>query len=279
MKYTSDGLSLSYSDTEHGKKTLIFLHYFGGSSRTWQPVIDLLAADFRCVALDLRGWGESDAPPSEVKCRVKDMASDVQTLITALGLTQYALVGHSMGGKVAQFYAAGVPGGLAHLLLTAPSPLSPEPMTEDDRNAMRAAWGDADASRQTLAKIACLPLSPEVTEAVVADNLRAARVAWEAWADVGSREDLSALAPQITVPTHVLFGTGDAVLSPDVLTHEVVRRIPNSTLTTLPDAGHLLPLEAPQAVADWIRASLGTHPARLGTHPASFLGDPPEAGR
>ena len=57
MNFTRSGLSLSYSDTGSGANTLVFLHYFGGSSRTWQPVIDLLAPDFRCVALDLRGWG------------------------------------------------------------------------------------------------------------------------------------------------------------------------------------------------------------------------------
>ncbi len=253
MNYTSDGLNLSYSDTGHGEKTLIFLHYFGGSSRTWQNVIGLLSSEFRCVALDLRGWGDSDAPPSEAACRVEDMAADVGQVVTELGLGEFVLVGHSMGGKVAQFFATNAPAGLTHLLLTAPSPLSPEPMTEDDRNAMRAAWGDADASRKTLTKIACLPLSPEMTDAVVADNLRASRTAWEAWADVGSREDLSALASQITVPTHILSGTDDAVLSPDALTREVADRISGAALTTLPDAGHLLPLEAPQAVADWIR--------------------------
>ncbi len=256
MNYTSDRLTLSYSDTGRGEKTLIFLHYFGGSSRTWQTVINLLSKDFRCVALDLRGWGDSDAPPTGAACRVEDMAADVQALIAALGVIDHVLVGHSMGGKVAQFYAASAPGGLTQLLLTAPSPLSPEPMTEDDRNVMRMAWGDADASRKTLTKIACLPLSPEVTDAIVADNLRASRIAWEAWADVGSREELSALAPQITVPTHVLSGTGDAVLPPEVLTRKVVRRIPGATLTTLPDSGHLLPLEAPDAVAEWIRAQL-----------------------
>lgn len=253
MKYTSDGLSLSYSDTGSGEKTLIFLHYFGGSSRTWQPVIDLLGPSYRCAALDLRGWGDSDAPPSEAVCTVEAMAADVQALVAALGLTEYIVVGHSMGGKVAQVHAASAPVGLTQLLLVAPSPLSPEPMTDDDRNAMRAAWGDADASRKTLEKIACLPLSSAVAGAVVADNLRASRTAWEAWADVGSREDLSALAAQIRVSTHVLSGTSDSVLPPEILTREVVGRIPGATLTILPDAGHLLPLEDPQAVANWIR--------------------------
>jgi len=259
MKYTNNGLQLSYSDTQDSKKTLIFLHYFGGSSRTWQPVIDLLASEFRCVALDLRGWGDSDAPPTEEGCGANAMAGDVRALIAELGVSEYALVGHSMGGKVAQRLAADNPAGLTRLLLVAPSPLSPEPMTDAGRASMRAAWGNADTSRKTLQTIACLPLSSETITSIVADNLRASRTAWEAWADIGSREDLSALASKITVPTAVLSGAGDAVLSPSVLTREVVSRIPGAALTTVPGAGHLLPLEAPTIVADWIRAHFERH--------------------
>ena len=255
MNYTAGGVTLSVFEAGQGEKTLIFLHYFGGSSRTWQPVMELLSADFRCLAPDLRGWGDSDAVP-EAACRVEDMADDVQTLIAALGLMRYTLVGHSMGGKVALALAARRPLGLSALLLAAPSPLSPEPMSSDDRASMRAAYGNAEASRKTLQKIACLPLSPETENGVVADNLRASRAAWEAWADLGSREDLSALASQITVPTHVLAGTGDAVLPPDVLRREVADCIFGATLTTVPGAGHLLPLEAPAAVADWLRAKM-----------------------
>ena len=87
---------------------------------------------------------------------------------------------------------------------------------------------------------------------VIEDNLRASRAAWESWADLGSREDLSSLASQITVPTAVLAGEHDPVLSPDVLTREVAERIPGAALTVLPGAGHLMPLEAPAAVAEWI---------------------------
>lgn len=255
MKYTVDGVGLNLFELGSGEKTLFFLHYFGGSSRTWQPVMELLSAECRCLALDLRGWGDSDAVP-EAACRVEDMAEDARQIIAALGLTRYTLVGHSMGGKAAQALAADPPPGLEQLLLVAPSPLSPEPMTEDDRASMKAAYGSEAASRETLTKIACLPLPPEMEALVINDNLRASRAAWEAWADLGSKQDLSALAPKILAPTHVLSGTGDAVLSPDVQQKEVVARIPGATLTTVPDAGHLLPLEAPEVVANWIRAQL-----------------------
>ena len=254
MQTTLNGLTFHVSDTGTGSPTLVFLHYFGGSARIWQPVIDRLSSQFRCLAIDLRGWGDSEATPTGYA--VADMAGDVQAILDTLRLPRFVLVGHSMGAKAAQVLAARAQPGLEHLLLIGPSPLSPEPMTDDDRAEMRAAWGDADAARKTLDTIAKLPLSEAWQQQVIEDNLRASRPAWEAWADLGSREDLSSLASQITVPTAVLAGEHDPVLSPDVLTREVTERIPGATQTILPGAGHLMPLEAPEAVAEWIAEQL-----------------------
>ena len=248
--YTVNGFRLNLAETGAGETVLVFLHYFGGSARTWGPVMAGLAGQFRCLAPDARGWGDSDAPPTGYT--VRDMADDVAALVAALGLTRYTLVGHSMGGKAAQALAARRPAGLERLLLVAPSPLSPEPMTEDARAKMRAGWGDEDAARETLKTIAKLPLDRDAEALALADTLRASRVAWEAWADAGSREDLSALAAMIEVPTFVLVGASDPVLPPDVLRREVVGQIVGATLTVVPGAGHLLPLEDAAAVAGWV---------------------------
>lgn len=256
MHTTIDGLSFHVSDTGTGLPALVFLHYFGGSARTWQPVIERLSSQFRCLAIDLRGWGDSESTPTGYA--VADMAGDVQAILDTLSLPRFALVGHSMGAKAAQVLAARALPGLEKLLLIGPSPLSPEPMTEGDRAEMRAAWGDADAARKTLNTIAKLPLSEAWQQQVIEDNLRASREAWEAWADLGSLEDLSAMAAQITVQTAVLAGEHDPVLSPDVLIREVTERIPGATQTLLPGAGHLMPLEAPDAVAEWIAAQITT---------------------
>ena len=249
MRYTVNGVGLNLVGRGTGPARL-FLHYFGGSSRTWEPVIDLLAGSFRCLALDLRGWGDSDAPPAGY--HVADMADDVAGLVSTLGLDRYTLMGHSMGGKVAQAFAARHPVGLEALLLIAPSPLSPEPMRDEARAKMRAAWGDGGEARETLTRIAKRPLSEVLKDAVVADNLRASRAAWESWADVGSREDLSDLASQIRIPTRVLVGDADPVVGPDVQAREVVGRIAGATLTVVPEVGHLLPLEDAGMVAGWV---------------------------
>jgi 3-oxoadipate enol-lactonase len=254
MRYTINGRGLNLAERGEGKQALLLLHYFGGSSRTWGPVMDLLAGDFRCLALDLTGWGDSDAAGAYT---VADMADDALGIAAALGLTRYTLVGHSMGGKAAQALAARQPPGLESLLLVAPSPLSPGPMTTEGRADLRAAWGSEAAARATLAHIARLPLPPELAEQTIADNLRGARAAWEAWPDGGSREDLSALASEIAVPTHILAGERDPVMSPDLLRYAVQARILGATLAVAPGMGHLLPLEDADGVAGWVREMMG----------------------
>lgn len=235
-------------------QALVLLHYFGGSGRTWRPVMDLLANEYDCVAPDLRGWGASRG--GYTSYTVDDMADDVAALLQHLGIKRYALAGHSMGGKVAMALAARQPPGLTRLLLVAPSPLTPEPMTDNNRAALRAAWGNTDQCRRILGDITTRPLPDALAQSVLADNLRAAHAAWTAWPDQGSRENLGARYAQITVPTWVLAGAEDNPLSPAYLQAHVANPITDATVQTVPNAAHLLPLEAPQAVAAFLRAHL-----------------------
>jgi pimeloyl-ACP methyl ester carboxylesterase len=249
------GVPLHAVDQGMGEPILVFLHYFGGSSRTWGPVMSLLSDEFRCLAPDLRGWGDSPAPVT-AGYSVDDMADDVAGLVSRLGLTRWVLIGHSMGGKVALALAARRPAGLERLLLAAPSPPSPEPMESVERARLRAAWGSRRAAEETLGKITALPLPPDVAKGAVEDTLRASRAAWEAWLDAGSREDITGRMADIRVPTSILAGGADGGMTPDLLRREVQARIVGASLSVVPSGGHLLPLEAPRSVADWIRGAI-----------------------
>ena len=123
---------------------LVFLHYWGGSARTWERVIRSLDTQFRCVAYDQRGWGLSDAPADGYK--LQDLAQDAYMLIEALGLQRYVLVGHSMGGKVAQLMASQRPTGLEALILVAPASPAPQHIPEEARQAQLHAYDN----RQTV---------------------------------------------------------------------------------------------------------------------------------
>jgi len=113
--------------------TIVLLHHFGGSARTWDPMIDHLRAELDCVAPDLRGFGAAHAFAGPYT--VDQYADDVARLVDRLALERFVLVGHSMGGKIALALAARRPAGLASLVLLAPSPPAPEPMSEEDRSA------------------------------------------------------------------------------------------------------------------------------------------------
>ncbi|BDI34090.1 hypothetical protein CCAX7_61410 [Capsulimonas corticalis] len=184
-KHKANGVFLSVREQGRGDAlALVFLHYYGGSGRTWDLVASSLADEFRCIAPDLRGWGDSEAPTSGYT--VDDMADDIEALAAVMKIGSYVLVGHSMGGKAAQALASRRPLGLRALVLITPSPPTPEPMTATGRTRLAQSYGDRDAARETLREITALPLTPALADQVIEDNLRCSRAAWMAWLEIGS---------------------------------------------------------------------------------------------
>lgn len=228
--------------------TLVLLHSWGTSAREWDAVRAALETD--SVALDLSGFG--DAPPRLDEPTVSDYADDVLREVRDLG--GFVLVGHSMGGKVAQAIAARRPEGLVGLVLVAPSPLSPEPMEPEERERLLRSHGVRAEMERTADAVVATTLDTETREDVIDDYLRVAPSAWRGWLEIGSREDLSELAGETETPTLVLVGESDPVMARDMLQREVVDRIRGARLEVIPDSGHLMPLENPAALAARLNA-------------------------
>jgi pimeloyl-ACP methyl ester carboxylesterase len=229
----------------------VLLHYFGGSARSWEPLTAVLGG--HCLAPDLRGFG--DAPPGG-PMRVADYADDAAPLLR----DGCVLVGHSTGGKVAMALAARRPPGLRGLVLVAPSPPGPEPMTDGDRAKLRAAWGDPEAARDVAHAISRHGNGPAFRR-IVEDHLRASHQGWLAWLDKGSKEDLRVLAGQVAVPVLVVAGADDKALGPDVQEQETMPLFPGAVLHTISGSRHLIPLDAPErlgaATMEWAGAVAG----------------------
>ena len=112
-KLRANGLEFNLREIGVKEPTLAFIHYVGGTGRTWDLVAEQLSERHRCVAPDLRGWGGSDKDATSFDLHTQ--ADDIAAIVQSLGLSQYILVGHSMGGKIAQILAARRPASRASL--------------------------------------------------------------------------------------------------------------------------------------------------------------------
>ncbi len=228
--------------------TYLALHYWAGSGREFDLLKPLLPPNTQLLAPDLPGYGSEPAPVG-FDYSVKSYADWIAQYIASQQLADYVVIGHSMSGKFALALAARQPAGLRSLILLSPSPPSPEPISDEDRAASLAAYGKRAEAEKTFAKITNRPLAAPLREQVIEDNLRTSHAAWDAWLQAGSREDISALMPQVQVPCRLLVGDADRAIPLDAQRRQTLPLLPAGTvLEVVAGAGHLLPLEASHSI-------------------------------
>jgi 3-oxoadipate enol-lactonase len=111
-------VELSIAEAGAGQRPFLLLHGFTGAKEDFTDWLDPLAgAGWHAVASDHRGHGASSKPSSEDAYSFEILADDAVRLVDALGWQGFALLGHSMGGMVAQFVALGTPERLDALVL------------------------------------------------------------------------------------------------------------------------------------------------------------------
>jgi pimeloyl-ACP methyl ester carboxylesterase len=258
---------LAFEEIGSSGTLVVMLHWLGGSGRTWTEVAEQLsAAGFRCVGIDLPGFGRSQAERGySVEEMVEAVAETIRSLRAGAEDAPWVLAGHSMGGKLATLIArrfelgdAGL-GNLRGMVLVSPSPPSPEPMTESKRGKALRSLGpetvDAGERRKNAEAFVDdntgkLPLLDAVRSRSVEDVLRMQPEALAAWMNTGSKVDCSATVGVLDVPVLVLAGTEEPALGPDVQAEVTLPHFAKATLVALEGSGHLSPLERPWELSD-----------------------------
>lgn len=231
--------------------TLVFLHYWGGSARTWSLVADGLA-DRDILTSDFRGWSRSRHLPGPYTLR--QLADDTLATIAAAGLTDYVLVGHSMGGKVAQLIAGEQPVGLRGVVLVGSGPAKPAAeVTPAYQEGLSHAYDSAESVAAARDDILTATKLPEpIRSQIVVDSRSAADAARAEWPLHGMAEDITESARAITAPTLVVAGENDQVEPVDVLCDHLLPYLRAAEFKVIPNTGHLIPLEAPAALVSVI---------------------------
>jgi 2-succinyl-6-hydroxy-2,4-cyclohexadiene-1-carboxylate synthase len=230
--------------------TIVLLHGFTQTGRSWEPTVAALGERYRALAPDIRGHGAAAA------ARPVDFAS-VRADVQALAPERFALAGYSMGGRIALSLALAAPDRVSRLTLVGTSPGLADPA---ERRARRAA-DDALAERierdgiEAFARAwAALPLwsgqPPEVAAAAHAMRLEQSPAGLAAalrGLGTGAMEPLWERLPQLAMPVTLVVGERDAKFR--ALAERMAAALPDATLRVVPGAGHAVQLEAPEALA------------------------------
>ena len=245
-----DWHALDSHHMEPDRPAVLMLHHFGGSARSWDAVAAALApAGVRRVRPDWAGFGDSAPLPPDTA--PDDVPGVLAGLVEALDLGRFTLVGHSMGGKIALQYAATRPAGLGRVVLLGPAPPGVDYGFRPPGGAaeVRAKHADPAAGAEIYEDSVGRPLPGEYEQRFLADHARASRAGWDFWCDAHGTFDVSDEYPNVNVPVTVLCGTADTQEPPAVVREETAVALPDCRVWELPGCGHLLPWEAPGAVA------------------------------
>jgi pimeloyl-ACP methyl ester carboxylesterase len=139
----ANDVRLQYFEHGEGPEVLVLVHGYQSSGRIWQLMQDALdPARFRTIAISNRGAGDSDRTASEADYSVESFARDLDAAVQALGLGEFTLVGHSMGGATVTQFALDHPECLKALVLLDPAPLGGRELPQNWEMQLRQDFAD-----------------------------------------------------------------------------------------------------------------------------------------
>jgi 3-oxoadipate enol-lactonase len=255
------GIEMAYDDTGGDGAALVLLHGFPFDCSMWRGQVSALGGEFRVVAPDLRGMGET--PLGDGDITLETLADDVAALLDELKLGRVVLGGLSMGGYVAFEFLRKFPERVRALVLadTRPQADTEEGQRAREENAQRALKeGLTPIVESMLPKL----LTAETRErgGEVVEGVRAMMLgtspegAAAALRAMAVRRDQTELLSSIQVPTLIVVGDEDSITPPSDA-EAMSAKIAGSHLVVVEGAAHLSNVERPsefnRALVEFLR--------------------------
>lgn len=254
---------------------IVFVHGWLLSRHYWQPLMDALSPDFQCLALDLRGFGQSRIRSSQTKPGFTpvDYAADIADLCAQLQIAQICLVGHSLGGTVALWGAKCFPEVVQQVVcVNAGGGIYLEKEFDRFRSAgqqilkFRPHWLRKLPPLAWLFARANVPQPLElrwghqrITDFVMADAQAALRSLLDATTEAEVLA-LPALVSGLQQPVYFIAGQNDDIMPPQYVeylaNHHFLSQGESANVLTLENCGHFAMLEHTDAVAELMRGIL-----------------------
>jgi non-heme chloroperoxidase len=247
----SDGVELAYRTFGTGSTSVILVHGWMVSGAVYDDLVEAIGTDgLRLVVPDLRGTGGSGS--ADGTYTIEQYAKDVIAVADAAGAKTFALVGHSMGGQIAQWIAATAPDRVLGAALLCPVPASGLTLPADAQGLFRNSAQNREMQQMILG-LACKQLPDGARDRLLDDagKISAACIqgAFDAWTGARFADKLGAVRAPVLV-----LGTDDPFFPEAFLREAVVSRIARAAFAYLPGPGHYPGSERPRETAAILRA-------------------------
>jgi len=243
-------LSVSYSDEGPVEApVVIFIHGFPLNKSMWDLQLEELKAEFRVIAYDIRGHGDSDAGYEDFSIDL--FANDLISFMDSLSISKAVVVGLSMGGYIALNAIGNYPERFDALILSDTQCIADTPEVRENRlvaieNIKKN--GLEDYARESIKKLfapASL-LSKETEIASVREMIvNTSKVSvYNSLHALAIRKDTSGILSEIKIPVLILVGKED-IITPPEMAESMHKKIKDSQLSIIENAGHLSNMENP----------------------------------
>jgi pimeloyl-ACP methyl ester carboxylesterase len=248
-----NGVKLNFETHGELGDPLVLVHGYTGDITDWRHQVPAFSPSFRLLMPDNRGHGQSEAPMDRDAYTVHQMAEDTMALIDELGFARFHLLGHSMGGAIAQEIALGYEERLISLTLHDTS----DSFSAATANPMVALWRDhrfnvaETRGMEAVSEIASPFPAPPHMPRERQDETKRRLAEMSADAFIGAWHGLAAWAgaaervKAISTPTLVIYGDLDTQFIIDG-SLRLAASIPNAELAVIPQAGHSPQWERPE---------------------------------
>jgi len=258
MAEQQQAIDLHYTEAGEGMP-VVLVHGFPFNHHIWDAQIASLSTDYRVIAPDLRGFGESPAPDDGYS--MDAFAADIVALLDRLGIDRAVWVGHSMGGYITFAALRRWPERVSAVAFVATHarPDDGEKKLQRETSADNAMIsGVSDIAFSMMSTIFASevdrqgPMAQRVYDIMVNTAPHAVAGALRAMA---ARPDSRDVARSLSVPALVVAGEDDETVDAE-LTDELARLIPGAQHIVIPGAGHMPMVEQPEALTDILRQFL-----------------------
>lgn len=243
---------LYFEAAGHGPP-ILFLHGLGMGRKVWEPIVQRLKSQYRCIWFDMYGFGDHK-PPQELRhISFDEWITEVQDIMQALELSKIHLVGHSLGSLVALAFAAQYPSLCLSVTAISTFPeFGPTLTNAFEQRAQKVEKVGIDGIIHDLLQGGFSPHtlknSPHILEHyrhIVSQNTSFQyALACRSVANV----TIEPLLHQIRTPVQLIVGLDDKV-TPPALSESVCQMVPDCIMAALDECGHQIHMEKPEEVA------------------------------